>query len=139
MVQLLHPYMTIGKIIALTRWTFTGKVMSLLFNMLSKLSVEELMLLNCGVGVPWTARRSNQSVLKEINPEYSIGRTDAEDDALILWPPDAKNWLTGKDPDARKDWEKAMAPHSSTLAWKIPWTEKPGGLQSMGSLRVGHD
>ena len=35
--------------------------------------------------------------------------------------------------------EKAMAPHSSTLAWKIPWTEEPGGLQSMGSLRVGHD
>ena len=36
-------------------------------------------------------------------------------------------------------WEKAMAPHSSTLAWKIPWTEEPGGLQSMRSLRVGHD
>ena len=35
--------------------------------------------------------------------------------------------------------EKAMAPHSSTLAWKIPWTVEPGGLQSMGSLRVGHD
>ena len=35
--------------------------------------------------------------------------------------------------------EKAMAPHSSTLAWKIPWTEEPGGLQSMGSLRVRHD
>ena len=35
--------------------------------------------------------------------------------------------------------KKAMAPHSSTLAWKIPWTEEPGGLQSMGSLRVGHD
>ena len=35
--------------------------------------------------------------------------------------------------------EKAMAPHSSTLAWKIPWMEDPGGLQSMGSLRVGHD
>ena len=34
--------------------------------------------------------------------------------------------------------EKAMAPHSSTLAWKIPWTEEPGRLQSMGSLRVGH-
>ena len=32
-----------------------------------------------------------------------------------------------------------MAPHSSTLAWKIPWAEEPGGLQSMGSLRVGHD
>ena len=35
--------------------------------------------------------------------------------------------------------EKAMAPHSNTLAWKIPWTEEPGGLQPMGSLRVGHD
>ena len=34
--------------------------------------------------------------------------------------------------------EKAMAPHSSTLAWKIPWMEKSGGLQPMGSLRVGH-
>ena len=35
--------------------------------------------------------------------------------------------------------EKAMAPHSSTLAWKIPWTEEPGRLQSMGSLRVRHN
>ena len=35
--------------------------------------------------------------------------------------------------------EKAMAPHSSTLAWKIPWTEEPGRLQSMGSLRVRHE
>ena len=35
--------------------------------------------------------------------------------------------------------EKAMAPHSSTLAWEIPWTEEPGGLQSKGSLKVGHD
>ena len=35
--------------------------------------------------------------------------------------------------------EKAMAPHSGTLAWKIPWTKEPGALQSMGSLRVGHD
>ena len=35
--------------------------------------------------------------------------------------------------------QKAMAPHSSTLAWKIPWTEDPGRLQSMGSLRVGQD
>ena len=35
--------------------------------------------------------------------------------------------------------EKAMAPHSSTLAWQIPWVEEPGRLQSMGSLRIGHD
>ena len=35
--------------------------------------------------------------------------------------------------------EKAMAPHSSTLAWKVPWTEEPGGLQSKGSLGLGRD
>ena len=35
--------------------------------------------------------------------------------------------------------EEEMATHYSILAWKIPWTEEPGGLQSMGSLRVGHD
>ena len=38
-----------------------------------------------------------------------------------------------------KSSEKAMAPHSSTLAWKIPWVEEPGRLQSIGSLRVRHD
>ena len=41
-------------------------------------------------------------------------------------------------PNDRKS-EKAVAPHSSTLAWKIPWTEEPGRLQSMGSLRVSHN
>ena len=35
--------------------------------------------------------------------------------------------------------EEGMAAHSSILAWRIPWTEEPGGLQSMGSQRVGHD
>ena len=64
--------MTTGKAIALTRWTFVGKVMSVLFNMLSML-------------------------------------------------------------------EKAMAPYSSTLAWRIPWTEACGGLQFMRSLRVRHN
>ena len=72
MIQLSHTYMTTGKTIAFTRRTFVDKVMSLLFNMLSRLVME-----------------------------------------------------------------KAMAPHSSTLAWKIPWMEEPGRLQSM--LRVGHD
>ena len=55
--------------------------------------------------VSWTARRSNLPILKEISPEYSfIGTTDAE--APILWLPDAKNWLTGKAPDAGKDWRQ---------------------------------
>ena len=56
--------------------------------------------------VPWTGRRPNKSILKEINPEYSLGRTDAEAETPILWPPDAKNQLIGKDPDAGKDWRQ---------------------------------
>ena len=47
---------------------------------------------------------------------------------LLHWQPDSLPLV-----------EKAVAPHSSTLAWKIPWTEERGGLQSMGSHRFGHD
>ena len=50
------------------------------------------------MGVPWTARRSSQSILNEINPEYSL-----EGLMLELKPPDVKNWITGKDSDAGKD------------------------------------
>ena len=49
------------------------------------------------------------------------------------------DWIVGVCISLGEFLEKAMAPHSSTLAWKIPWMEKPGRLQSMGSLRVGHD
>ena len=53
--------------------------------------------------VPWTARRSNQSILKEINPVF-IGRTDAEAETPKLYPADVNSWLISKDPDAGKDW-----------------------------------
>ena len=95
--------------------------------------------------VPWTARRSNQSTLKEINPEYSLeghmlklnlqyfghlngranslekmlmlGKNDAE--ATILWPPDAKSWLIGKDPYARKDWgQEKRATEDEMVGWR---------------------
>ena len=49
--------------------------------------------------VPWTARRSNQFILKEISPEHSL-----EAETPILWPPNAKYWLNRKDPDAGKNW-----------------------------------
>ena len=53
--------------------------------------------------VPWTAR-SNQLILKEISPEYSLVGLMLEAEAPILWPPDVENWLMGRDPDAGKDW-----------------------------------
>ena len=65
------------------------------------------MLLNCGAGgllrVPWAARRSNQTIRKEISPEYSLEGPMLEAEAPILWPLDAKSQLIGKDPDAGKD------------------------------------
>ena len=84
-----------------------------------------------------------------------IGRTNAEAETPILWPPNAKNWLTGKDPDAWKDWrqEKGMiegemvgwmaSPTQWTWVWASSgswwWTGRLGMLQSMGSQRVGHN
>ena len=65
---------------------------------------------------PWTARRSNQSILQEICPEYSL---DAEAETPILWPPHVRSWFTGKDPDAGKDWrqeEKGM-PEDEMVGW----------------------
>ena len=47
--------------------------------------------------------RSNQPILKQINPEYSLGGLRAEAEAPVLWPPDAKSQLIGKDPDAETD------------------------------------
>ena len=58
--------------------------------------------------LPWTARRSNQSILKEINPEYSLER-------LML--PDAKSWLVGKDPDAGKDWGQKRVTEDEMVGW----------------------
>ena len=58
------------------------------------------------VQVPWTARRSNQSILKKYQPWIFFGRTDAEAEAPIIWPPDMKSQLIGKDPDSGKDWRQ---------------------------------
>ena len=84
MVQLSHPYMTTGKTIALTRWTFVGKVKTLESPM------------DC----------------KEIQPVHSKGdqswvffeRNDSEAETPVLWPPHGKSCLIGKDSDAGRDW-----------------------------------
>ena len=105
--------------------------------------------------VPWTVRRSNQSILEEISPEYSLEGLMLELKLLILWPSDVKNWLIGKEPDAGKDWRPGgkeadrgwngwmASPTQWTWVWVTSgswwWAEKPGMLQSMGLQRVGHD
>ena len=67
-----------------------------------KLSAEELMLLNSGVGEDsWESLR-----LQGDQSSVFFGRTDVEAETPILWPPDAKNWLIWKDPDAGKDWKQ---------------------------------
>ena len=108
----------------------------------------------------WCWRRPLDS--KEIQPVHPkdqtwmfIKRTDAEAETPILWPPHVKSWLTGKDPDAGKDWrreEKGMT-EDEMVGWHHRlnghwvwvnsgswwWTGRPGVLYSMGSQRVGHD
>ena len=99
----------------------------------------------------------NSKEVTPVNPKGNqpwifIGRTDAEAEALILWPSDSKSWLIGKDPDAGKDWrqeEKGMtdgwmaSPTQWTWFWVSSrswwWTGRTGVLQSMGLQRVGHD
>ena len=98
-VQLSHPYITTGKTTALTRRTFVGKVISLLFNMLSRASLVAQWVQS--LPTVWESRL----------------RSLAWEDPL----------------------EEEMATHSSILAWRIPWTEERGGLQSMGSQRVVHN
>ena len=67
--------------------------------------------------VPWTARRSNQSILKEVSPEYSQGGLMLKLKLPILGPPDVKNWLMGKDPDARKDWRQRRRRGRKRMRW----------------------
>ena len=118
------------------------------------------MLLNCGVektlespldckAIKTVNRKGNQ-------PWVFTGRTDAKADISILWPPDAKNWLIGKDLDAGKDWLNTGGEGddrgwdvwmASPIQWKWAWassrswwwTGKPGVLNSTGSRRVGYD
>ena len=54
--------------------------------------------------IPWTARRFNQPILKEVSPGCSLEGLMLELKIQLLWSPDVKNWLIGKDPDAGKDW-----------------------------------
>ena len=122
------------------------------------LSTQELMFLNCGAGEDsWesTVLQGDKTINSKGNqPWIFIGRTDAEVEALILWPRDAKSWLIEKDwcwetlkvkgEKGSRGWDGWMA---SLTQWAWIWansgrqwrTGKPGVLQSMGWQRVGHD
>ena len=77
---------------------------------------------------------------KHLNAEFQrIGRRDKKGFLSDQCKEIEENNRMGKTRDLFKKIRDTMAPHSSTLAWKIPLAEEPGGLQSMGSLRVGHD
>ena len=106
--------------------------------------------------VSWTARRSNQSLLKEISPGCSLEGLMLEAEAPILWPPDVKSWLIWKDPYAGKDWgQKKGMKEDEMVGWhhwlnghEVGWTpgagDGQGGLHAgvlwfTGSQRVGHD
>ena len=85
--------------------------MDVRIGLLKKLSAEELMLLNCGVGEDSFESPLEFKEIQPVNPKGNeswifIGRTDAEAETAVLWPPDVKNCLIEKDPDAGKDWRQ---------------------------------
>ena len=85
--------------------------------------------------VPWTARRSNQSILKEINPEYLLEGLMLK--LPILWPPDVKKWLIGIDPDAGKDWR--LKEKRTTEDEMVGWHHQLDGLQFEQAPGVGDE
>ena len=94
----------------------------------------ELLIMDLGY-IPKLRTKASNRHLTSWNAVYTA------ETSLLHWRKEGKKSLeslTTFPLEFKADTEKAMAPHSSTLAWKIPWTEEPGRLESMGSLRVGH-
>ena len=105
--------------------------------------------------VRWTARRSNQSILKKISPEFSLERLIIKLKLQYFGQLMQRNWLIGKDSDAGRHWgqENKGSTEDEMAGWHHRlnghefdvnsgswwWTEKPGMLWFMGSQRVGHD
>ena len=109
------------------------------------------MLLNCGTGEDsWESLGLKE--IKTINPKGNqswifIERTYAEAEVPIFWPPDARNWLIGKDPNTGKDWRQEdgwmASPTQWTWVWVNSgswwWTGRPGVMQSMGPQSIRHN
>ena len=91
------------------------------------------------LGVPWTASRSNQPIIKEISPEYSLEGLMLKAETPILWPPDVKTNI-GKDPDAGQDWRQEKEMTEDEMAGWHHWLDghefeqTPGVGDGQGSL-----
>ena len=144
MVHFPHMYVITGKTIALTIQTFVSKVRSLLFNMLSWFVIAFLPtskhLLISWLQSPSTMILEPEKIMSVTASAFSpsIFHGDMGPDTMIL-----VFWMQSFKPAfslfSFTLTRKAMTTHSSTLAWKIPWMEEPGGLPSMGSHRVVHN
>ena len=123
---------------------------------LRKLSAKVWMLLNCSVGEDSFKCPLDCKKIKPVNPKGNqswifTGRADAEAEAPVLWPPDAKCWLIGKDPGSGNDWRQRRrrqrwlhgitdSMDMSLIKFGRLWrTGKLGVLQSMELQKVGHD
>ena len=104
-----------------------------------RLNAKELMLLSYGVGEDsWESLDCKE--IKPVHPKGNqswifIGRTDAEAEAPILWPPDVKNWLIWKDPDAEKDW--GQEEKGTTEDEMVGWDHRLNGREFEQALGVG--
>jgi len=108
---------------------------------MSKSSPEEVFTLSWASKPPGTGFNT---ALEAHSHQLTLVRTGGTQVSALplttLMPPSHHTHLKPRNVNVQHLWlEKAMAIHSSTLAWKIPWMEEPGRLQSMGSIRVGHD
>ena len=115
----------------------------------NRLSAKELMRSNCGAGKDLLKSSLDSNEIKLVNPKgsqpwISTARTDAEAEAPILWPPDAKSLLTGKDSDAGNDWgqNEKRATENEMVGWhyqlnghefdRKTWCAAVHGLQRVG-------
>ena len=98
------------------------------------ISEEEFLcwIVNISLNLIGTVKSPPSSLPFAVQHEYVSGSSDNKESACNAEDP-------GSIPGSWRSLEKGMATHSNILAWRIPWTEEPGGLQSMGSQRVGHD
>ena len=85
--------------------------------------------------VPWTARRSNQSILKEISPEYSLKGLTLKLKLQLLWPPDETSRLTGKDSDTVRNW--GQEEKGTTDKEMAGWHHRLDGCESECTPGVG--